>query len=369
MAVNNNDEVWLWNIQDGKPIVHLNGLTLPISFIHFSPDGSRILTGNDIQIQLWSTQNGSLVKKFEGGIPYLSRLYNFIGPDGTHFVTLEDGQVQLRKIQDGEPAGTLEGLADQGTLIFSPDGGRMVTIGDGLVRLWNGENGQLIEKYEYEIYESVRGDIFSPKGTHFVTTVGRTIGVDDRVQVWNAQNGMLVATLEGLTLTGVSPSKVLSDWIWFNPDERRLMTISADDPAGRGGPGAVLLMAGLFIGLFRGLGHKINKTKTVPNQGIWLSARNAVLVGLLGGLGIANFLIIAFFEERGTLFEWLSLYIFEVGSFMVSLVFLFALWYGGFDAMQHITLRLILYFGGYTPRNYAHFGLNGGRDISALLKN
>ena len=42
-------------------------------------------------------------------------------------------------------------------------------------------------------------------------------------------------------------------------------------------------------------------------------------------------------------------------SFGLSFGLLAALWYGGFDIIQHYTLRLILWYKGYTPRNYSRF--------------
>jgi predicted lipid-binding transport protein (Tim44 family) len=42
-------------------------------------------------------------------------------------------------------------------------------------------------------------------------------------------------------------------------------------------------------------------------------------------------------------------------SFGLSFGLLAALWYGGFDIIQHHTLRLILWYKGHTPCNYIRF--------------
>jgi hypothetical protein len=39
----------------------------------------------------------------------------------------------------------------------------------------------------------------------------------------------------------------------------------------------------------------------------------------------------------------------------LGVAIVFTLWYSGPDVIQHYVLRLILYYKGYTPWNYAHF--------------
>jgi DNA polymerase III delta prime subunit len=102
------------------------------------------------------------------------------------------------------------------------------------------------------------------------------------------------------------------------------------------------LYGGLIGAIFGGLSPGIIETKTAPNQGIRLSARNAIFGGLSVGLifGLGAGLIVGL----------------GVGLFGGLSVGLFgALWYGGFDLIQHYTLRLILLIQGHTPRNYARF--------------
>ena len=95
-----------------------------------------------------------------------------------------------------------------------------------------------------------------------------------------------------------------------------------------------LLLGGLIGAFFKGLSREIVEVKAVPNQGIRLSIRNAIVGGLLFGLvfgllGFANIMML----------------VWPIG----------ALWYGGFDIIQHYTLRLILLVQGHTPANYARF--------------
>ncbi|WGV23996.1 NACHT domain-containing protein [Halotia branconii] len=107
------------------------------------------------------------------------------------------------------------------------------------------------------------------------------------------------------------------------------------------------LTGGLILGLLGGLRGPEIETKTIPNQGIWNSAKNAVIVGLLGGLlgGFFGGLIGLIILNHPS---WLQLGI----VFGVAFGLVFG---GGKACLQHFTLRLILYAKNYIPRNYARF--------------
>jgi len=99
---------------------------------------------------------------------------------------------------------------------------------------------------------------------------------------------------------------------------------------------------GLSGAIFNGLTREIVETKSVPNQGIRLSIRNAVFGGLIGGITL-----------------WLIGERIITGApsapsgLMGGLIGV--LWYGGLDVIQHYTLRLILVIQRHTPANYARF--------------
>jgi hypothetical protein len=94
------------------------------------------------------------------------------------------------------------------------------------------------------------------------------------------------------------------------------------------------LSVGLAIGLFDALSTKPIEARTKPNQGIWQSANNALLVGL-------SVWLIAELETglgTGVVFGLIS-----------GLVF------GAFAFIQHFALRIVFYLNGYIPWNYARF--------------
>lgn len=120
----------------------------------------------------------------------------------------------------------------------------------------------------------------------------------------------------------------------------------------------VALSGGLIGAIFGGLKQGIVDTKTLPNQGIKLSIKNSIIGGLIIGLMTGVFV--------GLIAELIRLPIAELFGVMITglnvglraalfLGLLAALWYGGLDVIQHYTLRVLLYWEKYTPRNYTRF--------------
>ena len=113
------------------------------------------------------------------------------------------------------------------------------------------------------------------------------------------------------------------------------------------GYGLLVELTGIMFG---GLITGIVETKTVPNQGIWLSLRNAVVIGLIVGVGLGPLFGLIVGLGIGLLFGLkLGLIIGLIAGLLA------ALWYGGFDLIKYCSLRLILYLQGYIPFNYSRF--------------
>jgi uncharacterized membrane protein AbrB (regulator of aidB expression) len=105
------------------------------------------------------------------------------------------------------------------------------------------------------------------------------------------------------------------------------------------------LVFGLVFGLFGGLTAEQIETKTKPNQGIWLSGRNALFVGLAGlvtGLviGLVGVPTIGLAEGLA-----IGLVVGLVGGHK----------FGGRAFIQHFVLRFIMWRNGDIPRDYAGF--------------
>lgn len=110
------------------------------------------------------------------------------------------------------------------------------------------------------------------------------------------------------------------------------------------------LMGGLAGALFTGLRTSIVQGKTVPNQGMRLSLRNAILGGgVVGATGAA--LLFAIYASIWGLKTGAATG--AVGGGLLGL--LAALWFGGLDIVRHCTLRVVLRQAARVPFDYAAF--------------
>ncbi|MBH8573028.1 NACHT domain-containing protein [Nostocaceae cyanobacterium CENA369] len=102
------------------------------------------------------------------------------------------------------------------------------------------------------------------------------------------------------------------------------------------------IMFPLLTGLLLGQPNKSIEKNINPNQDIWHSVRNAFLSALIIGTPIGLFVAIIHIPIEG-------------GISGITFGLIFGLVAGGDATIQHFILRLILYFNGYIPWNYARF--------------
>ncbi|MFL5805429.1 MAG: NACHT domain-containing protein [Roseiflexaceae bacterium] len=115
---------------------------------------------------------------------------------------------------------------------------------------------------------------------------------------------------------------------------------------------AVGVDASVILLLIWGVSVGEIETKTVPNQGIWRSARNALRFGMAIWL-VVSFIMVAIlspFPSWGLSYA-LS---FGIGGGFV-LILVGGLLYGGIACVQHIVLRVILWRSGHISWQYTRF--------------
>jgi hypothetical protein len=142
-------------------------------------------------------------------------------------------------------------------------------------------------------------------------------------------------------------------------------------------PQSVLwLVLGLFVGVVGGLRATVRETKVVPNQGIWLSARYALVISFTAGLiltpPLGQRIVFIVLNEVASgpapaFYPALSLLAGPLLRLFGMIAILAALWYGGLDVIQHFLLRFLLAAGGHIPWRYVRF-LEHARERILLRK-
>jgi hypothetical protein len=161
-----------------------------------------------------------------------------------------------------------------------------------------------------------------------------------------ARQGMVLGLLSGLAVGGVVfvlprdlRTQIQQEWIIFL------------------GWGAMGLGVG---GLLGGLRTRTFKGKTFPNQGIRLSLKTAVFVGL-NAVWLVTIAMALVFAGR---FDNPFKYLFGLLAVFFAILFF---WFGGAEVLKHYVLRTVLGVSGQLPFNLPRF-LNYARDLNLLQR-
>ncbi|MEA5595429.1 NACHT domain-containing protein [Rivularia sp. UHCC 0363] len=135
------------------------------------------------------------------------------------------------------------------------------------------------------------------------------------------------------------------------------------------------LSLGLCLGIIDALRGSQIETKTIPNQGIWKSASNAGITGLISWLILVpiylfNSQLISniYWGLIMGLGDWAKSTPIDIVTPALRWGLILGLIFGGGTAcIRHFTLRLILHRNNYIPWNYAHF-LNYASELVFLHK-
>jgi WD40 repeat protein len=133
--------VTIWDWEGRRRLVKLNGHSSGINALAFTPDGSRLVSGDWADsVKLWDVTTGQERVSLRACEPGGSLTAVVISPDGALFVTAGflDRSVRFWEVANGEPRGELPRTAFGVTdLAFSPDGTTLAAArGDGTIPLW-----------------------------------------------------------------------------------------------------------------------------------------------------------------------------------------------------------------------------------------
>jgi WD40 repeat protein len=199
VAVRVDNIVKIWDVGTGRLISTLSGHDSPVYSLDFSPDGTKLLTGDpNGALRLWEVYSGKELTQFNSGNSYYRAVFS---PDGKWIASADqDGTIRLWDIATVTIIKTLSGHKSNVKIItFSPDG-RVIASGadDNTVRFWDSSTGRELGKpVESDFIERFA---FSPDGKRLVTG-----GMDGSIKLWDVVGLQEVITLRN---GGSGPSSI-----------------------------------------------------------------------------------------------------------------------------------------------------------------
>ncbi|MFA6570470.1 MAG: choice-of-anchor D domain-containing protein [Bacteroidota bacterium] len=209
----------IWNAYTGKLLLTLIGHTSYVNHVSWSPDGSRVATvSNDSTAKIWDVATGAILKTLKGHTGYVHDIC--WSPDGSSIATVSsDKTAKIWNANTGSLIHTLTGHSWYiNNISWSPDGTRVLTSSaDKTAIIWNvstGTKNLILSGHQGSINKAA----WSPDGSMVAT-----VSYDNTAFIWNANNGTILRTLSGHTSN-------INDVSWKG-DGSKLVTGSNDNTA------------------------------------------------------------------------------------------------------------------------------------------
>jgi hypothetical protein len=198
-------------------------VTVPITAVEFSPDGSAIAASGYHEITFWKTSDGTLDRRLTG---LAERVYDIAySPDGKWLATAsgDPGVYGVAKLWLAEPGGggkPVRDLAETQDVVFavafSPDSKRIATAGaDRTIRVFEVESGKLLTQIE-DHADWIFAIAFSPDGKRLASA-----SRDKTAKVFDLEKKESLVTFPG----HVQPVYTVS----FTPDGKGVATGGEDN--------------------------------------------------------------------------------------------------------------------------------------------
>ncbi len=199
LAVAQENDIFLWRVQDWKPIGRLRGHKATISVLEFSPDGQLLASGSiDRTIKLWSIDDGEEQLNIVAHAAEITDIA--FSPNGKALASSStDQKAKIWLVADGSSLYEYRGYKAY-SVAYSPDG-EILAVGYGdFIDIYNTEDYSLVRNIPAD--QVARNLVFSPDGSLLASSSG----------LWFVPDGLHVYDW------GISPHQVR-----FTPDQRYIL--------------------------------------------------------------------------------------------------------------------------------------------------
>jgi hypothetical protein len=182
--------VKVWDLKTGKLIHTLLGHQKPVNVVVISPDGQILASGSN-KIKLWNLHKGDRICT----LWHSSAVHAIaISPDGTILASgSSDTKIRLWNPRTGDPLRTLIGHAgDVKAIAMSPDGQLLFSgSADTTIKIWHLITGKLLYSLT-EHTDEITSLAVSPDGQTLFSS-----SADTTIKIWRISNCEAVQTLTG----------------------------------------------------------------------------------------------------------------------------------------------------------------------------
>ena len=217
-----NRNLKVWNLSNGKMVADL-GSTETVSSAAFSKDATLVAVAIASEVRIYSLTTGTLISTLADRLKDVYSLQ--FSPDGTKLLSgNSEGNIIVSEVSTGQIVKRLNSGNNYYRAVFSPDGQKIASADqDGKIRIWDVASG-IMQKTLFGHGGAVRFLCFSPNG-QMLASAG-----DNTVRLWDPRTSQELK------------QPIRSDYVQrfaFTPDGKRLITASYDGTVILWDPGAM----------------------------------------------------------------------------------------------------------------------------------
>ena len=126
-----------WELETGQPIATIDGFDGKIKATHISPSGDQLMATDGKTLKMYSVAQQKVIATFEVARSHVSGQAAAFSPDGSRLATGDSYDIVIWDLANSRKLGVLEGDAINWSMSFAPDNRHLLSGANGVIHVWD----------------------------------------------------------------------------------------------------------------------------------------------------------------------------------------------------------------------------------------
>ena len=126
-----------WELETGQPIATIDGFEGKIKTTHISPSGASLMATDGKTLKVYSVSQKKVIATFEVARSHVSGQAAAFSPDGSKLATGDSYDIVIWDLVNSRKLGVLEGDAINWSMSFAPDNRHLLSGANGVIHVWD----------------------------------------------------------------------------------------------------------------------------------------------------------------------------------------------------------------------------------------
>lgn len=126
-----------WELETGQPIATIDGFEGKIKTTHISPSGEKLMATDGKTLKVYSVPQQKVIATFEVARSHVSGQAAAFSPDGSKLATGDSYDIVIWDLVNSRKLGVLEGDAINWSISFAPDNRHLLSGANGVIHVWD----------------------------------------------------------------------------------------------------------------------------------------------------------------------------------------------------------------------------------------